>query len=90
MPEKIEITAEEYEEYKRLQKFENEISDEYYHLYMQVLHMKLLVFAYAENDSGGTYNSKDIFELIFDLCEDMYPRALEIQNLIHKCLRGDL
>jgi len=81
MPENKEITAEEYEEYKKLKCFESEISENYYHLYMQVLHMRLLITAYAENDDGDyTYNPKEIF----DFSESMYSSSLKIRNFIHQ------
>lgn len=85
MPEKTEITAQEYEEFKRLKKFENEINENYYNLYLQILHMQLLVLAYFDNEADHhLYNTDDIFNLIFNACCEMYSSALKIQNTVYQ------
>lgn len=84
MSEKTEITAKAYEEYKMLKKFEYKISDNYDALYQQILHMQLLVLAYFDNEAHHhAYNTDAVFNLIFDVCNEMYSAASEIQDIIN-------
>lgn len=83
MKEAVKITPKEYEEFKKLKRFELEISDNYETLFQQVLHMQLLIFAYFDNNAEHhSYNSDDMFNLIFNACEEMYASALKLQNIV--------
>lgn len=82
MPKRTEMTVEEYEKYK---KFVNEINENYYDLYLQILHMQLLVYAYFDNEAAHhSYSSDEIFSLIIDLCDELYKSSSKIYNLLRK------
>lgn len=85
MDKELKFTAEECAEYKKLKKFNREISDNYEVLYQQVLHMQLLVSAYFDNETNHhSYRSDDIFDLIFHACEEMHSSAWKMYNMVYE------
>lgn len=86
MNKKIEITADEYEEFKCMKKLKIEAAEQYHILYQHILLMRLLVLAYFDNEADHhAYSSDDIFHLIFDACEEMYSSALNIHKIVYNC-----
>jgi len=78
MSEKIEITKDEYEEYKRLCSFFEYVQDNYFEVRLDLLKLKYIVYAGIKEDM----KDEDLVFLIADSVSEAYKDANEMYDKI--------